>query len=119
MFRKFLLARIREPSTWAGVVALVAAWFGRELSPTETHTIAAAIVAVIGAILVFIPEKRGPGASADLPRDGAVDHATGDHDRHVVHDDAPAADGLPRVPERDPGRAPGGVKDRWMHRRQK
>jgi hypothetical protein len=54
--RQYLLDRLREPSTWRGIVALMTA-FGVALSPEQTAAIVAAGLAVAGAIGAFAPDK--------------------------------------------------------------
>lgn len=49
---KFLLDRLKERSTWMGIIGLVTA-AGISLSPEETAAIASAGVALVGAISVF------------------------------------------------------------------
>lgn len=53
---KFILQRLREPSTWAAITCL-GAFFG--IDPTKLHAIEGAGVALAGAVAVFLPEGRG------------------------------------------------------------
>ncbi|NOV27652.1 hypothetical protein E5S69_29650 [Cupriavidus necator] len=53
---KFILQRLREPSTWAALTCL-GAFFG--IDPTKLHAIEGAGVALAGAVAVFLPEGRG------------------------------------------------------------
>lgn len=53
----YAMARLREPSTWRGMVALVTA-FGIALTPEQTAAIVALGLAVVGGIGAFSPDKR-------------------------------------------------------------
>ena len=53
---KALLNRLKEPSTWAGIAALVTA-FG--VPGEQVQAVAQIAVAVTGAVAVFMPEKAG------------------------------------------------------------
>ena len=54
--RTYLLDRLREPSTWRGIVALLTA-FGVALSPDQTAAIVAAGLGLAGAIGALAPDK--------------------------------------------------------------
>ena len=51
----YLLARLSEPSTWRGIIALLTA-AGLTLDPDEAVAIVTAGVAVIGVIGAFLPD---------------------------------------------------------------
>lgn len=53
----WILARLKEPSTYKGLV-LVASVVGIQIDPTQVNAIAAAAIAIIGAIEVFRTEKK-------------------------------------------------------------
>jgi hypothetical protein len=53
---KYIIARIFEPSTWRGVVALLTV-FGVRLAPDQAEAILTAGVSVYAAINVFRKEK--------------------------------------------------------------
>jgi hypothetical protein len=53
--RQYLLDRLKEPSTWRGIVAFVTA-AGLVLSPDQQAAIVAAGLAIIGAIGAFLPD---------------------------------------------------------------
>jgi hypothetical protein len=55
----YLLARLREPSTYAGLGALLAA-FGLHPSAAALGAIVNAAVALAGLAAVLIPEQKGP-----------------------------------------------------------
>ncbi|MGE0718410.1 MAG: hypothetical protein AB7P02_23385 [Alphaproteobacteria bacterium] len=52
----FLKARLKERSTWIGLTTLLTA-VGVSLSPEAVEAIAAAGVAVAGAVFVLFPDK--------------------------------------------------------------
>lgn len=62
----FLLDRLREPSSWRGVVWILSA-FGLAISPDQAAAIMAAGAAVAGAIGLFTGDQPtaspGPGGS--------------------------------------------------------
>lgn len=51
-FYKFILSRLKERSTWLGLISLLTA-AGISLSPDEAQAIAAAGVATAGAVAVL------------------------------------------------------------------
>lgn len=55
---KTLLARAKEPSSYAGL-GLVAGALGLHLSSVQLDAVSSAGVAVAGLIAVFLPEKGG------------------------------------------------------------
>lgn len=52
---QFVLARLKEPSTWRGLVALAAA-AGLTVNPEQAHAIVAAGLAVMGVLGTFLPD---------------------------------------------------------------
>ena len=52
------LARLREPSTWAGIAALVSL-FGGTVAPEQAQAVVALGTAAAGAAAVFLPERKG------------------------------------------------------------
>ena len=52
----YVLERLKEKSTWRGLVALITA-LGVTLSPEQAEAIVACGLAAIGAVNVFRPEK--------------------------------------------------------------
>lgn len=54
--KNYLLARLREASTWRGLVALLAA-LGISLNPEQIEAIVGGGLAIIGVIGVFFPDK--------------------------------------------------------------
>ena len=55
----FIKARLKEPSTWRGLIALATA-LGLKLSPEQATAIITLGVALMGAVGVFTPDKSGP-----------------------------------------------------------
>jgi hypothetical protein len=53
----FFLARLREASTWRGIVMMFTA-AGVVLSAAQTEAVIAAGMALVGAIGVFLPDRR-------------------------------------------------------------
>ena len=54
---KTFLARLKEPSTWAGL-ATVIALTGWVVSPEQWQAISSAVIAVIAAYEILRPEKK-------------------------------------------------------------
>ena len=52
-----ILARLREPSSWAGIAAL-AGVFGLKLAPDQMQAIIALLSALAAALAVFLPERK-------------------------------------------------------------
>jgi hypothetical protein len=60
----FLLARLKEPSTYSGLAALLMA-AGVHFSDAQLNAAIAAAVAIAGLVAVFVPEaKLAPVAAA-------------------------------------------------------
>ncbi len=55
--KDFFLTRLREASTWRGIVMLISA-AGITLSPEQAAAIIAAGMAVVGLIGVFTPDSK-------------------------------------------------------------
>lgn len=53
--KKFFLNRLKEPSTWRGIVACLTA-FGLALEPNQKEAIITAGLAVIGLLGTFLPD---------------------------------------------------------------
>ena len=53
----YILARLKEASTWRGIVALITA-FGVNLSPEQTSAIVTAGLGLIGVIGVFFADSK-------------------------------------------------------------
>ena len=57
MFKKFIYNRLQEPSTWRGLILLVAGLIGLEFSPTQETATINVVLAIVGAIGAFTPDK--------------------------------------------------------------
>lgn len=57
MFGKFLLRRLREPSTWAGLVTVVTAVAGVTLDAEQRDAVIAVGTALVGVLLAFVRES--------------------------------------------------------------
>lgn len=55
--KAYILARLKEPSSWRGVVLLLTS-LGITLSPEQAEAIIAIGMAVAGAVGVFAPDGR-------------------------------------------------------------
>jgi len=52
-----ILARLREPSSWAGIAALIGI-FGIKIAPEQLQAVIALGSAAAGAAAVFMPERK-------------------------------------------------------------
>ena len=64
MFKKlitdYVMKRFKEPSTWRGIILLVAGSIGFHLSAGQTDALVPVALAIVGAIGAFTPDKVGP-----------------------------------------------------------
>lgn len=105
----FLRAALRQPSTWRGLVWIVAGLLGLTLSDSDTNVLASAAMIVAGA-LGAMPLDRGreDGVRDRLPPIDLVGRADGEWvQRHQSVDLSPGVD--PQAPDR---RAPADSPDR-------
>lgn len=58
MFKSFLLNRLKEPTTYIGLVAIGAGAFGMTLSDEHALTIASGLAMVIGTVLAAKRERK-------------------------------------------------------------
>lgn len=58
--KRYLLARLQEPTTWRGLV-LIATAVGAKWSPTQAEAIVTAGLLVAGIIGAVVPDKRPDG----------------------------------------------------------
>lgn len=113
----WILHRLREPTTWAGIITMLSGILGWKLSEEVRAHVITIGMSLAGLLLAMGREGKATDDDPPLlppPKAGGtpVDHATGDHDRGVQ----PNPDqGL----RSDAGRTDSyrSVKDRWMHRR--
>ena len=50
--------RLREPSTWVGLLGLLTVAAGYQMAPEQIEAIATAVATVAGVVLVAIRERR-------------------------------------------------------------
>ena len=56
---RFLLARLRESSTWRGLVYLAAGLAGVDVSDDDAEAIVAGAMALSGLLAVAVPDRIG------------------------------------------------------------
>jgi hypothetical protein len=54
---EWIIARLKEKTTYAGIFSLLAA-LGVTVVPEQAEAITTAAIAIIGAVLVFVDEKK-------------------------------------------------------------
>lgn len=101
--------RLREPSTWLGLIFAIAGALNVALDATQANAIAAAVAAVIGAILTFIKAKDAPDRKPHEPADPSIPDAA------VVHDSADDAVQSVDLTHERTG-VSGGARDKFRHR---
>ena len=64
----YIIARLHEPSTWRGIVALLTGLGVWGFSPEQTNAIVAAGLTIIGLIGAFVPDAKpaDPGAESGV-----------------------------------------------------
>lgn len=62
----YILNRLREASTWRGIIMLVTGGWAAK-NPEQAEAIIPIAIALVGAIGAFIPDKRKPAATIDSP----------------------------------------------------
>lgn len=60
----YLLTRLREPSTYAGIAAFLAGFGLLGLTEQDWNQILGAVAAIAGAVAIFVKEKSIPVVSA-------------------------------------------------------
>lgn len=58
--KDFLLARLKEKSTWATIITLIGAAIGIEISPESKEQISLGALAVVSLIAAFVGEDKKP-----------------------------------------------------------
>lgn len=53
----YIIARLREPSTYAGLAALLAA-FGVSIAPEKMTAVVSLVTALAGVAAVFLPDRN-------------------------------------------------------------
>lgn len=104
---RWCLARVREPSTWKGAVALLTA-FGIAISPEMAQAIVALGLAIGGIINVVTPEPTAALRHSDPTLDRDNDPA-----ERVHVDGVPSTDDLPPVRFKSPDPNPFKDLDRF------
>lgn len=78
MVREFVINRLKEPSTWVGIVSIAGGVFGFTLSNDVVMQISGAIAMLVGAFLAARKDANAPDAQQPS---AATPNPTGDHDR--------------------------------------
>ena len=60
----YLLTRLREPSTYAGIAAFLAGFGLLGLTEQDWNQILGAVAAIAGAVAIFVKEKSNPVTNA-------------------------------------------------------
>jgi hypothetical protein len=55
----YIIARLKEPSTWRGIILAVVGAVGWKLSAGQVEAMTTAGLAVVGLIATFFPDKVG------------------------------------------------------------
>ena len=58
--KEFIMNRLREPSTWRGLILMLTA-LGVKLEPQQIEAIVTFGLATVGAIGVFVPDSKPAG----------------------------------------------------------
>ncbi len=64
MIKKFLLSRLKEASTWRGIILLVAGCVGYQLNTEQQAVLVTLALAAVGAIGSFVPDKIATGQAS-------------------------------------------------------
>jgi hypothetical protein len=59
---EYLFTRLKEASTWAGIVAVVTGVLGYTLPPEQTQMVISAGVSLVGLFLFFKKDAKSPDA---------------------------------------------------------
>ena len=57
MLKGFFLRRLKEPSTWRGIILMLTT-FGVVLEPTQKEAIITAGLAIVGVLGAFLPDAK-------------------------------------------------------------
>lgn len=102
LVKPFIINRLKEPTTYVGIVAIIAGGFGVAVADEHIYNIASGIAVLVGAILTAHREAKSPD-SADALR----------HAADSVRDE-PAGEVQPEGEDRAEQRPIGGARD--VHR---
>lgn len=101
--RRIVWRRLAEPSTWAGIVALVTGVLGVTLENDQREAIIAVGVALVGALSVFIREASPGQVAKSMVGAATSDHPSDvDRVRQAVKIAEESADEPPPSPAADP-----------------
>lgn len=87
---KYILARLKEASTWRGIIMLIAGTWATQ-HPEQAEAIIPIAIAIVGSIGAFLPDKKTPAVESD------VQEYQGDYS----YDEAPKP-AVKRVPQKEP-----------------
>lgn len=78
MFVRFMLRRLKEPSTWAGIVTAATAMAGWNLEPEQREAVIALGVSLVGVLLAFVRESGETEAARADKAAEAIEAAVAD-----------------------------------------
>lgn len=105
--KAYLLARLAEPSTWRGLIGLLAGLIGYDLAPELQAQLAVIAVALMGLVGVVTPDTLRRVPASEVASSAAPFPAASDPAPDRLRRDAP--DGLSPEPPPDPP----GKPDPW------
>lgn len=70
MILNYILNRLKEASTWRGIIMLVAGSWAHQ-HPDQAESIIPVAIALAGAIGAFLPDKKKPAVQEDSQDDSA------------------------------------------------
>ncbi len=102
--KAYLLARLAEPSTWRGLIGMLAGLIGYDLAPELQAQLAVVAVALMGLVGVVTPDTlRRVSAPGVAPFPAASDPASApDRLRRDAPDGLSAPAAAPGAPEKPP-----------------
>lgn len=110
ILRAVILNRLREPSTYAGLVLVIAGALGYQLNDELAAEIAGAVAVIVGAILAVHREKKSPDHPQNRPAPPPFTDVDAPTDRRTH---GPVLPQDPPESERPPQ---GGARERFTHR---
>jgi hypothetical protein len=57
MLKRFFLQRLKEPSTWRGIILMLTT-FGVAIEPTQKEAIITAGLGIVGVLGAFLPDAK-------------------------------------------------------------
>lgn len=70
MILNYILNRLKEASTWRGIIMLVAGGWAHQY-PDQVEAVIPVAIALVGAIGAFLPDKKKPVVQEDSQDDSA------------------------------------------------